>query len=1319
MPFKFTQKIVILFLAIFTITNAVAQQAEIEAAKNYLKKYQEKYRLSDSDLNNITVKDAYFSKTTGIYHIYFGQKHQSIEVFNGICNVAIKDGNLVSVANSFVPNIQFQTALKTSVNLISAKNGLISAIKYLNLASISNSDIKSIYSKTNVNGISVKETFENKSISNQPIQADLVWFKQDFIDPESKKTDSKIILAWNINILTKDLKSGWSVHVDATSGAVINTYDNVIKCEFGHIHNIKSENSRSKIHVSNQEAKVNNFANNNSYKVFDLSTESPNFGSQTTVNSPYTKFVPSGTGPGNTNGWHEDGTNTYTDTRGNNVFAQEDVYAVNSNGYRPNPTNYIFDYNYTQGLNTSSINQNAAITNLFYWNNLIHDVLWKIGFDEPAGNFQANNMGRGGLGNDFVYADAQDGSGFNNANFYTPPDGYNSRMQMFLWDYSSSYLGDSDFDNAVISHEYGHGWSIRLTGGPSNTSCLQNTEQGGEGWSDYLGLMLTTNWSALTPTITSANIPKGIGTYLLGQTPEGNGIRPYRYSYDMVNINGPVTYAKVGDYNFSEPHGIGSIWATILWDMTWEIILQDNAIEPNIYNTSNMIGNVAALKLVNEGLKLQPCNPSFVDARDAIFAADLAIFDGKYRCALSKAFSRRGLGKNASSGASTNDRTVIEDFTPITGNTLSSPASINICSGTELQYVAKSNTIGTQFSWTRPAVVGISNPASSRNDSLINETLINTTSNPISVFYNFSLTPSGCGQTGPTISTLSVTVNPTQNLPTVTNYSICQNLDIPLNEGLKVVGATNTNTVNGSLQTNSPKYARPSYSSVAYNYQAFSFVAQSTESANFEITSGLYDTYLYLYQGSFNPESPSQNLIASDDDSGVGLLSLLTSSLIKDQTYILVSTTYSPDDIGEFKIVASQNGFQEIYNWYSQAIGGEPIFSGETFNPVGVTNSGIQNTYVPISKIYYVSKNSDSSCRTSATFTISPATVDAQISGKITSSDTICALFNEGTLTLSGHSGTVRGWEISDNYFSDFQFVTSSSPTYNYKNLLGSKQYRVMLDKGNCIIAKSDMATLNVIVPVQILSGTVTRNPTLNKASLKIESNQKLPNTVNVHYDAGRNIELKTGFETNSGTIFEATIFQNECSIPVILTLQPGPSLSKDIDISSLFPNIVYDTNKYLVPLSWSKNYVQENRRSLLQFDLSSIPSNAIIDSAHLFLYYSRTFVSENPAFTGHFGSNSFEIKRIIESWDNTTTWNTQPLTTNVNKVSVSASTSSTQDYPKINVTGLVNDQFKLGNKGFMLNHQTESPYKVTCLTSSNEAIVSNRPKLVIYYRYF
>ena len=73
---------------------------------------------------------------------------------------------------------------------------------------------------------------------------------------------------------------------------------------------------------------------------------------------------------------------------------------------------------------------------------------------------------------------------------HTPPDGSRPRMQMYLWS-APTPDRDGDFDNGIIIHEYGHGISNRLVGGPSNTSCLTNRQQPGEGLSDWWALVYT------------------------------------------------------------------------------------------------------------------------------------------------------------------------------------------------------------------------------------------------------------------------------------------------------------------------------------------------------------------------------------------------------------------------------------------------------------------------------------------------------------------------------------------------------------------------------------------------------------------------------------------------------------------------------------------------------------------------------------------------------------------------------------------------------------------------------------------------------------
>jgi hypothetical protein len=322
-------------------------------------------------------------------------------------------------------------------------------------------------------------------------------------------------------------------------------------------------------------------------------------------------------------------------------------------------------------------------------------------------------------------------------------------------------------------------------------------------------------------------------------------------------------------------------------------------------------------------------------------------------------------------------------------------------------------------------------------------------------------------------------------------------------------------------------------------------------------------------------------------------------------------------------------------------------------------------------------------------------------------------------MSLTNHSGSIIGWEKSEDNFKTWTTIQTNSSNFTYNKLLKTTKMRAILDRGSCNIARSYEGKINVISPTHTLIDSVNVDTTLSQASLSIASSQKIFDPSLVSYKAGRKIELNSGFEARGGTSFSAEIINNDCFIPVTLTLQPDSSNSADIDISSLFTSNSYERNRYLVPYNWSQFGNTETRRTLIKFDLSSIPSNAVIDSAYLSLYYSQNFVADNPPFTGHFGSNAFEIKRIVQDWNpSSTNWNNQPATTNTNQILAAASQSQTQNYLNLNVKNLIADQVQNGNFGFLIKHQTESPYKLTSLTSSEERNPAIRPKLIVYYRY-
>jgi Fungalysin/Thermolysin Propeptide Motif./Peptidase propeptide and YPEB domain./Fungalysin metallopeptidase (M36). len=213
---------------------------------------------------------------------------------------------------------------------------------------------------------------------------------------------------------------------------------------------------------------------------------------------------------------------------------------------------------------------------------------------------------------------------------------------------------DSDLDAGIIAHEYGHGISNRLTGGRTTVSCLNNAEQMGEGWSDWFGMTLTTSPSDRPST------RRGVGTYVSFQPTDGLGIRPTQYTTDM-SVN-PSTYAWVADtVNISQPHGIGYVWNSMLWEMYWNLV-DRHGYNADVYAPWASGGNNLAIQLVMDGMKIQPCSPGFVDGRNAILAADAALTGGKNQCEIWRGFAKRGLGFSASQGSSNNRTDGVEAF---------------------------------------------------------------------------------------------------------------------------------------------------------------------------------------------------------------------------------------------------------------------------------------------------------------------------------------------------------------------------------------------------------------------------------------------------------------------------------------------------------------------------------------------------------------------------------------------------------------------------------------------------------------------------------
>lgn len=184
---------------------------------------------------------------------------------------------------------------------------------------------------------------------------------------------------------------------------------------------------------------------------------------------------------------------------------------------------------------------------------------------------------------------------------------------------------------------------------------------------------------------------------------------------------------------------------------------------------------------------------------------------------------------------------------------------------------------------------------------------------------------------------------------------------------------------------------------------------------------------------------------------------------------------------------------------------------------------------------------------------------------------------------------------------------------------------------------------------------------------------------------------------------------------PEILSLQPGGADGKDAVFSKSFPDGNWGDLEDIHLYAWTQGGDLNINRVVMDFDLSSLPVDAQIDSAFISFYYNST----SAYGSGHSGENSFVIQRITSDWDESTvSWNSQPTSTEMNQVFVTGAASSSQDFPDINITELIRDMAsdKPGSYGLFLRLQQEAPYIMLQIASSDHPDESIRPKLVVYY---
>ena len=313
---------------------------------------------------------------------YLRQTHRGIPVYNAQFHVNVnRNGRIMSVNNQFVPDLAFSVnSLSPSV---SAPEAVADAAGHLQIA------LPALPRMLEAGtGADRRTRIERTGISRDAITARLMLL------PIAR---GEVRLVWNFQISTLDSQHSYDMTIDAQTGDVWTRFD---------------------------------WAASDQYLVYPLPHESPIHTAPLPPEDGRELLTDPSDATASPFGWHDiDGVPgpEFTLLRGNNVHAYEDRDANNlPPALEPDCGPYVecvFPIDLTLPPSESIF---PSVANLFYLNNVIHDIQYRYGFTELAGNFQANNYGRGGLGNDYVQAETQDGVSTNNANFSTPPDGISS-----------------------------------------------------------------------------------------------------------------------------------------------------------------------------------------------------------------------------------------------------------------------------------------------------------------------------------------------------------------------------------------------------------------------------------------------------------------------------------------------------------------------------------------------------------------------------------------------------------------------------------------------------------------------------------------------------------------------------------------------------------------------------------------------------------------------------------------------------------------------------------------------------------------------------
>ncbi|KAJ3296510.1 Fungalysin/Thermolysin Extracellular metalloproteinase 5, partial [Rhizoclosmatium sp. JEL0117] len=420
------------------------------------------------DGKDIQISHSHYSAATGLHHVYLTQTHNGLPIVNAVSNVHVEaSGDVLSAHHSFAPASVVKSApVRRGAPPVSLEQAVL---KYAAAKGLKTTDKLQVAEKGK-NDYSVT----GASFAVAPIRGSQKYYQ----------TGSKLIPVWDVNV---QLKNVWqNFFVNSESGEIVAVANWTVDYIPDSDSAVPAQVPAARRDAPSLTARAGQILDA-LYNVIPIGRNNPQSNNGLTkVRSPWnTNASP--------NGWHFTQNQQTFDLTGNNVFAQSNPNNIQDINQlialpRPSSNSLTFDYPFDPTKDEKNANnRDAATTNMFYVANSCHDIFYQYGFTEAAGNFQNENFGKGGSENDPVVANSQDGSGTNNANFATGPDGYAGLMRMYVFTPSGVVARDGALENDIIIHEMGHGLSTRLTGGAATANCLNSLISGGmgEGWSDF------------------------------------------------------------------------------------------------------------------------------------------------------------------------------------------------------------------------------------------------------------------------------------------------------------------------------------------------------------------------------------------------------------------------------------------------------------------------------------------------------------------------------------------------------------------------------------------------------------------------------------------------------------------------------------------------------------------------------------------------------------------------------------------------------------------------------------------------------------------